>query len=203
MKKHLILLDNGHGENTPGKRSPDGKFREYLYTREIAKEVRNELIKKGIDCELLVTESYDVSLGERVRRVNEYCKKLGTKNVILVSIHVNAAGEGTEWLNARGFAVYTSKGQTKSDELAEFIVKAAKVHHAGHYIRADKSDGDSDWEANFAVLKNTKCTAVLVENFFMDNKDDVAYLNSDKGKEAVIKTHVDGIIKYLENINKI
>jgi N-acetylmuramoyl-L-alanine amidase len=110
MKKHLILLDNGHGENTPGKRSPDGKFREYLYTREIAKEVRNELIKKGIDCELLVTESHDVSLGERVRRVNEYCKKLGTKNVILVSIHVNAAGEGTEWLNARGFAVYTSKG---------------------------------------------------------------------------------------------
>ena len=34
-----ILIDNGHGENTPGKRSPDGKFREYLYVREIADEV--------------------------------------------------------------------------------------------------------------------------------------------------------------------
>ena len=29
-----ILIDNGHGENTPGKRSPDGKLREYLYARE-------------------------------------------------------------------------------------------------------------------------------------------------------------------------
>ena len=34
-----ILIDNGHGENTPGKRSPDGTFREYAYTREIADEV--------------------------------------------------------------------------------------------------------------------------------------------------------------------
>ena len=32
-----ILIDNGHGENTPGKRSPDGLFREYKYAREICK----------------------------------------------------------------------------------------------------------------------------------------------------------------------
>ena len=38
-----ILLDNGHGENTPGKRSPDGKLREYLYAREIASMVYDEL----------------------------------------------------------------------------------------------------------------------------------------------------------------
>ena len=34
-----ILIDNGHGENTTGKRSPDGKFREYSYAREIAKSI--------------------------------------------------------------------------------------------------------------------------------------------------------------------
>ena len=70
----MILLDNGHGENTPGKRSPDGEFREYLYTREVAQDVRRELAKRGIDCELLVRESLDVPLSERVRRVNECCK---------------------------------------------------------------------------------------------------------------------------------
>ena len=26
-----ILIDNGHGVETPGKRSPDGRFREYAY----------------------------------------------------------------------------------------------------------------------------------------------------------------------------
>ena len=34
-----ILIDNGHGVNTPGKCSPDGVFREYKYTREIAAAV--------------------------------------------------------------------------------------------------------------------------------------------------------------------
>ena len=42
-----ILIDNGHGENTPGKRSPDGTFREYAYTREISDEVVRELAKRG------------------------------------------------------------------------------------------------------------------------------------------------------------
>lgn len=35
--KTLILIDAGHGSNTPGKRSPDGKLREYAYAREIAR----------------------------------------------------------------------------------------------------------------------------------------------------------------------
>ena len=34
-----ILIDNGHGIQTKGKRSPDGKFLEYAYTREIARRV--------------------------------------------------------------------------------------------------------------------------------------------------------------------
>lgn len=194
----MILLDNGHGENTPGKRSPDGEFREYLYARETAQDVRRELVKMGIDCELLVRESLDVSLGERVRRVNEYCKEYGAKNVALVSIHVNAAGMGDKWMNAQGIAVYTSNGQTKSDTLAEYMVDAAKAHHKGRKIRTDKSDGDSDWEANFAVLSKTKCAAVLVENFFMDNKDDLAYITSSEGKRAVVMTMVDAIAKYVE-----
>ena len=35
----LIVIDNGHGHNTPGKRSPDGKFLEYAYNREIATRI--------------------------------------------------------------------------------------------------------------------------------------------------------------------
>lgn len=57
-----VLLDNGHGENTPGKRSPkwsDGsQLFEWEYAREIAKGVYNQLRAKGIDAELLVKEKY-------------------------------------------------------------------------------------------------------------------------------------------------
>ena len=50
-----ILIDNGHGINTPGKCSPDGKFREYKYAREIAIEVVKRLKAEGYDAERIVS----------------------------------------------------------------------------------------------------------------------------------------------------
>ena len=44
-----------HGENTPGKRSPDGVLREYAYAREIADDIVRELTKRGYDACLLYT----------------------------------------------------------------------------------------------------------------------------------------------------
>lgn len=64
----FILLDPGHGLNTPGKRSPDGTFLEAAYNREIAKRILAELQAKGYDAQLLVPETEDISLKERVRR---------------------------------------------------------------------------------------------------------------------------------------
>lgn len=65
-----ILLDSGHGINTPDKRSPDGKLREYAWAREIAKRLEGALKAKGFDAERIVTEETDISINERVRRVN-------------------------------------------------------------------------------------------------------------------------------------
>lgn len=192
-----ILIDNGHGENTPGKRSPDGIFREYKYVREIAEAVERELKSKGYDAERIVRENVDVPLAERTRRVNEICGRIGTSKVVLVSIHCNAAGNGTEWMNASGWSAYTSKGKTKSDTLAELMYKEAERNFAGRKIRKDYSDGDADWEEGFYILKKTKCPAVLTENFFMDNKQDVSYLLSLEGRKQIVKTHVDAIIKYV------
>ena len=194
-----ILIDNGHGHNTPGKRSPDGKFREYAYNREIAKRIVADLIDRGYDAELLVPEDNDISLEERVRRVNALCGAHGKSNVILVSIHVNAAGNGSKWTNATGWSVYTCKGQTASDKLAECLCEAAIKNFPGKRIRTDYSDGDSDWEENFYILRHTLCPAVLTENFFMDNKSDLEYLQSRAGKQTVIDTHVEGIIEYLSS----
>ena len=59
-----ILIDNGHGQSTPGKRSPDGLFREPFYNREIARRVVSDLLDRGYDAELLVPEDDDVSLAE-------------------------------------------------------------------------------------------------------------------------------------------
>jgi N-acetylmuramoyl-L-alanine amidase len=41
--------------------------------------------------------------------------------------------------------------------------------------------------------------AVLVENFFQDNKQDVQYLLSEEGRKDVIDIHVYGIEKYIRS----
>ena len=193
-----ILIDNGQGHDTPGKRSPDGKFREYAYNREIAKHIVADLIDRGHDAELIVPEDNDISLEERVRRVNALCSAHGKSNVILVSVHVNAAGNGSKWTNATGWSVYTCKGQTTSDKLAECLCEAAIKNFPDKRIRTDYSDGDSDWEANFYILRHSLCPAVLTENFFMDGLD-LEFLQSKTGKQAIVDTHVEGIIEYLSD----
>ena len=192
-----ILVDNGHGLMTAGKRSPDGLFREALYNREIARKVVADLLDRNLDAELLVPEDDDIPLAERVRRINAHCLALGKKNVIVVSIHVNAAGNGTKWLNATGWSVFTCSGQTESDRVAECLCESAIKNFPGRRIRTDMSDGDMDWEEGFYILRKSLYVAVLTENFFMDSRSDLEYLQSRVGKQAVVDTHDEGIVEYL------
>ena len=195
-----ILIDNGHGIQTKGKRSPDGKLLEYAYTREIARQVVSELKARGYDSELLVPEEDDIPLSERVRRTNAHCQAFGKTNVILISIHVNAAGDGSKWMNATGWSCYTCKGQTESDTLATCLYKAAEHILKDQVIRTDYArDNDPDWEENFYILRHTLCPAVLTENFFMDGLD-FEFLQSKACKQAIVDTHVNGIIEYFESL---
>ena len=194
-----ILIDNGHGIQTKGKRSPDGTLLEYTYTRELARRIVTTLKVRGYDSELLVPEDDDISLSERVRRTNAHCQALGKSNVILISLHINAAGDGTKWMNATGWSCYTCKGHTQSDTLANCLYEAAIKNFSGRRIRTDYSDKDPDWEENFYILRKTPCVAVLSENYFMDNKSDLEYLQSQTGKQAIIDTHVEGIEEWIES----
>ena len=192
-----ILLDNGHGFDTPGKRSPDGHFREYAYNRYLAFLIHERLTAIGLDVQFLVPEREDISLKERCRRVNRICKQLGNDQVILISIHVNAAGNGQNWLDARGWSCFTTRGRTKADELATCLYEAAKNHLPGMKIRTDFTDGDPDIEKDFYIIRHSSCPAVLTENLFMDNRQDVAFLESEEGAKAIVNLHVDGILQYL------
>lgn len=197
MRKIIILIDNGHGVTTLGKRSPDGLLREFRYCREIAREVVRPLRALGYDAQLLVPEDADISLSQRCARVNAVCDRVGAKNVCLVSIHNNAAGSGVAWMSARGWEAWTSKGQTQGDRLAECLYAAAARHlPKGTKLRTDLADGDRDKEANFTILYRSKCPACLTENLFQDNREDVEYLLSAEGREAIAALHVEGIVGY-------
>ena len=189
-----VLIDNGHGENTPGKRSPDGRLREWSYTREIADLVVAGLRKNGIDAERIVKEDSDVPLSERCRRANNIYRDTG-KKAILVSIHCNAAGSGASWMNAQGWSVFVSNNASlNSKRLAESLAQVAECIPVP--VRKPMP-GQLYWQQNLAICRDPNCPAILSENFFQDNKEEVECLLSPEGKQAVAQIHIDGIIKYM------
>ncbi|MBQ2330880.1 MAG: N-acetylmuramoyl-L-alanine amidase [Bacteroidales bacterium] len=192
-----ILIDNGHGIDTKGKRSPDGRLLEYAQNRLLAGRIVSALQARGLDASRLVPEETDIPLPERCRRVNEWCRQLGKDNVFLISIHCNAAGRGDRWLTARGWCAYTTPGPTGADALATALYNAAKAHLPGMRLRTDYTDGDPDQEAAFYLLRHTICPAVLTENLFMDNHEDCDFLLSKEGQQSLVDLHIDGIISYL------
>jgi len=180
-----IILGTAHLKSTPGKCSPDKKFFEYKYSREVCKAVKAILEDSGykvfidIEDDDLPNTNQSKELCLRCKVVNDLQKVY--KNCIYVSIHVNAAGNGSKWMNATGWEAYTSIGVTSADRLATCLYEAAKKNLEGKKLRTDYADKDADKESNFYVLKHTNCPAVLTENFFQDNKEDVEYLTSDLG----------------------
>lgn len=192
----VVLIDNGHGVETAGKRSPDGRLREYAYAREIAARLEQALKERGIEAVRITPEENDVPLSERVKRVNKY----GTDNMVLVSIHCNAAGDGTSWLPARGWAVYVDPtASQESKRLATALANAAEDN--GLNVRKETA-GINYWVQSLYICKHTLCPTVLTENLFQDNKEDVDYLLSEKGKQTIVNLHVEGIIKYNERYGK-
>lgn len=194
----LVILDNGHGWNTPGKRSPvwkDGtQLYEWKFNRILVKEIKRRLDNLGIESIILVPEDFDISLGERCKRVNSIYRD--RKDSILISIHGNAGG-GTGW------EAWTSVGDTKSDYYARLLYVSAGNYLKGWKIRTDFNDGDPDFESQFYILKNTHCPAVLTENMFMDNEKDCKFMLSSEGIETLAALHVDAIITINDELNKI
>ena len=209
----IIILGTAHLDTTSGKCSPDKKFRECIYSREIVADL--EAILKSYGYKVFVDymplqpnaqmkastakAQQSKELQYRVKFVNDLCAKYGKQNCIYVSIHVNAAGADGKWHDARGWSVYTSPGKTKADDLATCLWNAAKKNFADDHknaIRSDWSDGDPDYEAALYVLTKTNCPAALTENLFQDNHEDVDFLSSPEGKAKIVKLHRDCIAKH-------
>lgn len=178
-----VIIDAGHGIDTPGKRSPkwaDGSILyEYKFNREIALRLHHDLKAHGVNSIILNPEIEDVPLQERVNRVKTIHRE--NPSCILVSIHANAGG-GTGW------ECFTRT--TASKKLGDVFSRNASTLLAGAW----RNRGHK--QANFAIL-NTPCPSVLTENFFMDTQKDCEFIQTEKGKRLVTRLHVKSILEYL------
>lgn len=193
---YIIILDAGHGSNTPGKQSPDGRLKEYAYAREIVNEVYSQLVKLGYKAHILVPEDTDVALSTRVKRANQLYLS-NNKKAVLVSVHCNAAGSDGKWHTAKGWSVFVAQNSSQnSKKLATYIEDQASK--SGLKIRLQYPD-KAYWVQSLAICRDTNCPAVLTENLFQDNKEDVDFLLSESGKSKIVDIHINGIIQYLNN----
>ena len=197
MKKLVVILDNGHGKNTKGKCSPDKSLYEWQWTREIVTSLYTLLISNGIECHLLVPEDTDISLSTRVQRekkITKEAKKAG-KETCLISIHINAAGGDGKWKTATGWSGWIAQDASeKSKQFAQILYAEAEKRN----LKGNRCVPSTKyWTANFTITSDTSCPAVLTENLFQDNKEEVEYLLSEKGKQDIVNLHFEAIKKYI------
>ncbi|MGH2319282.1 N-acetylmuramoyl-L-alanine amidase family protein [Planococcus sp. SE5232] len=158
-----IMIDAGHGPDTPGKRSPDGRLREFHFNSAVAEEVKKRLMLDGHNVLFSHQNDLDVPLHERTALANRL------KVDLFVSIHANAMGHAFNSVN--GLETFTySRPQPATKQLAA-IVQNALVRVTGRKDRGVK-------QGDFAVLRDTHMPAILVECGFMTHKQEVELLKS-------------------------
>src|SRR5690606_6954104 len=179
-----IVIDAGHGPETPGKRSPDGSLREYQFNSVVARYVADALLRDYVKVAVLMTHDYsrDVPLKERTDRANAW------KADLFVSIHANAAGDGVTWNSAQGIETYVYTSRPPDAVALANAVQRQLIRATGRPDRGVKS-------ANFHVLRETKMTAILVECGFMTNRQECELLKSDEYRRKCASAIVAGIVE--------
>lgn len=197
-----LLLDAGHGDPplTGGKCSPDKTILEYYWARDMVKRIADKARAAGIPVEIITPEKIDVPLKTRTTRVNNICRAKGTKNCVLISVHINAAGGDGKWHDARGWSGFVApNASANSKRLARILYEHADC--AG--LRGNRCvPAQKYWVGNFAIIRDTNCPAVLTENLFMDNRVDADFLKSEYGKDTIAELHIAAIKEYIKTMPK-
>ncbi|HOV79348.1 MAG TPA: N-acetylmuramoyl-L-alanine amidase [Bacillota bacterium] len=189
MKK--VVIDPGHGGPDPGAVGPTGA-QEKNVVLPVAKKLADILQSAGAEVKLTrendsVPWTDDTDLSERVRIANEFGAD------VFISIHANAYSSPA----AKGLEVWTTKGQTGADPIAESIADALIAAFPDLVFRSDLSDGDKDKESNFYVLYYTDAPAVLVELGFITNPTEEELLNSPDYQARAARAIAEGLAEYL------
>lgn len=169
-----VFINPGHapyGNPDPG--ACGNGLRESDVTAAVGALVQKYLNDAGVETNLLQSDS----LGEISATSNAWGADL------FVSIHCNSAGNPA----ANGTETFRYNGSVKGAKLAGAIQKQL-VDSIGTTDRGVK-------DANFYVLRNTDCVAVLVELAFISNEGDAAILR-DK-QDDIARAIARGVTDYI------
>jgi len=195
---YLIILDDGHGDKTLGKRTPifpDGTFMHENDFNSAVVALTYKKLKRipNVDVAFTAEENYDIPLPVRVRRANqawqEHQNYFGKENskCILISVHANAYGDGKTFNNAKGVSTFCCSSPPAERRLAETIHK----HLKGGTTQVDRGVQ----EICFDILRGNM-TSCLVECAFMTNLEEANLLKQEDFRQECADEIVAGILEY-------
>ena len=227
-KKHVIIIDPGHGGVDPGTIGISGTYEKHV-TLAMARELKRQLLRSG-RFEILLTHDRDVfvSLRDRVRMARE------AKGELFISIHADTVRNK----KIKGPAVYTLSEKASDKEAQELADKENKAdliagvdltHESPEVtnILIDLAQRESMNQsarfantlinklkrrtrvlrnthrfAGFAVLKAPDIPSVLLELGFLSNPQDERLLRSRDYRARLASAVVEAIQLYFARVEE-
>lgn len=197
MTKVKLFISGGHGKDTAGKRSPDGKLREYHFNNPTTQKFKKIMEQyEGVEViHVNDLNGFDTPLKTRTLLANQfYDRNRGDVNngkvkVYYMSFHANAMGDKWQSTATGSETLVYGKG-TEAYKMAELIEAETKkltgLKSRGVKIRTDLHE-----------LRETKMPAILHESAFMDNPKDFALLMNDDFRQKVAQGVANAFVKHL------
>lgn len=183
----LIVGDPGHGGHDPGAVNRKAGLEEAPMALDVMRRF-HRIASPFVNVSLTRDRDHFLSLSQRPLMAN----RLGAD--LFVSYHFNS---GSSPRTASSYEGFTTPGQNNSDRLATACLGYHGRLFSQQKLRADRRDGDPDKEANFAVLRPTKCPSFLMEGEFIHTAHGAALIKDPKNREKMALAMALGCLDYL------
>lgn len=189
-KDLLVGIDDGHGPQTAGKRTPyiaalGREIRENEFNKAVADLLEAELKRCGFRTLQTAPTDIDTPLTTRTNTANK------AKADLLVSIHFNAMGNTFAYSTARGFSVHIQEGlsnTSKSYKLAQLMIE--------ELAKGTPQVNRGIVKQNLAITRQSNMTAALVECGFMDDPDEALLMINKAFQQEVARELTTAICRF-------
>lgn len=208
--RYALILDRAHGKNVPGKQSPDGKFKEWEWSRDTIEGIIQAFGTMALPFQIFAPTLYkenEPGLSTRVSMYNHFIRT-NFDRVLCLSIHVDYFDpdktDKRKWWDGTGFSFFTSRENNYADTLANIMGDIFQRDMPDEQMRFN-GPGDVSKDKNFTVIAGTKYVkplyhGILVENLFMNNKDDIKKLTDPEWNTNLQRVYMFAILEMFRNM---
>ena len=182
---YTVCVDAGHGGSDVGAVGLDGSYEKDDNLR-LALKVADALKESGVTVILTRSDDSDTQLNSRSKIANK------AKADIFVSLHRNSTAnpnttKGIEiWIHSSG----SERSYDAADDILNNLEQVGISENRGVRIG---TQGDSD--DDYAVIRDTDMTSMIIEMGFMTSQDDLDYFNENIDNYA--KAISNGVVEWL------